>query len=117
MTNDKKVTQKDIIIVTKNAAEKIKELSKHENKEGYGLKFHIMPGGCSDFQYGLDFEEKPGDTDTVIKQHGVSIFIEKGAIDLVKGATIDFMDTQTESGFKIENPNAKSSCGCKKSSC
>jgi len=105
------------VIVTEKAAEKIAELAKEDNKENYGLKFYVFPGGCSGFQYGMDFAEKADENDLVLEQHGIKLFVDKDSLDFVKGAKIDFVDSLQGSGFKIDNPNIKSSCGCGKSVC
>jgi iron-sulfur cluster assembly accessory protein len=108
---------KQEITLTKKAADKVKELSKEEKKEGSGLKLYVFPGGCSGFQYGLDFEEKPEENDIVLEQHGVKIFVDKDSVDMLKGVKIDFVDSLQGSGFKIDNPNVGNSCGCGKSFC
>lgn len=105
------------ITLTKKAADKVKELSKQEKKEGSGLKLFVFPGGCSGFQYGLDFEEKPEENDLVIVQHGVKLFVDKDSVEMLKGVKIDFVDSLQGSGFKIDNPNVGNSCGCGKSFC
>jgi iron-sulfur cluster assembly accessory protein len=101
--------------VTKLAAEKILELAKKENMEGYGLRFAVIPGGCSGFQYGMNFEKEAAKDDVVFEENGVKIFIDAESLNFVKGVKIDYVDSLQGSGFKITNPNAKSSCGCGKS--
>jgi iron-sulfur cluster assembly protein len=103
--------------VTEKAAKKMLELAKQDKKEGYGLKLNVMPGGCSGFQYGMDFEKKASSTDIVTKQHGLTVFIDKDSLDFLKGATIDYVDSLNGSGFKIDNPNVEHTCGCGKSVC
>jgi iron-sulfur cluster assembly accessory protein len=103
------------VTLSGKAAEKILEIAKKDKKEGFGLKLYVFPGGCSGYQYGMDFEEKPKETDIVIEQHGLKLFIEKKSLDFVKGASIELVESDTGIGFRIENPNA--GCGCGKSSC
>lgn len=105
------------VILTKKAAEKITELAAKDGKKGYGLKLYVFPGGCSGFQYGLDFEKAQADTDIVFEQHGVKLFVDKESMEFLKGTTIDYVDGLQGSGFKIENPNVQHSCGCGKSFC
>lgn len=105
------------IILTAEAAKKVKELQKQEKKETYGLKLYVFPGGCSGFQYGLDFEKSPEKTDIVTEQHGVKLFVDKESASMLKGTRIDFVDSLKGSGFKIDNPNVEHSCGCGKSFC
>ncbi|MCM2326231.1 MAG: iron-sulfur cluster assembly accessory protein [Candidatus Woesearchaeota archaeon] len=104
-------------MLTKKAAEKITELAAKDGKKGYGLKLYVFPGGCSGFQYGLDFEKAQADTDIVFEQHGVKLFVDKESMEFLKGTTIDYVDGLQGSGFKIENPNVQHSCGCGKSFC
>ena len=107
----------DPITLTKNAADKVIELAKQDGKDGFGLKLFVSPGGCSGFQYGLDFVEKAEENDLEMDQHGVKLYVDKNALELLKGVKIDFVDTLQGSGFKIDNPNVTSSCGCGKSFC
>lgn len=103
------------ITLTKRAAVKFQEIAKEEGKEGFGLRFGDKPGGCSGFEYTLDFES----TETVDSEntqtfhaHGVDIFVDKSAVSRLIGAEIDYLDGLTGSGFKVSNPNVKGSCGC-----
>lgn len=105
------------INITESAAKKIKELAAQDNKKGYGLKLYVFPGGCSGFQYGMDFEEKAEKTDITLEQHGVKLFVDKESAEMLKGVKIDFVDSLQGSGFKIDNPNVQHSCGCGKSFC
>ena len=105
--------QESLITITEAAAAKIMALAKEDKKEGYGLKIFVLAGGCSGFQYGMDFEEKSTEEDTEINQHGLKIFLPKECVDIIKGSKIDFIDTKEVSGFKIENPNTPpKGCGC-----
>ena len=106
-----------IINLTKEAAIKIIEIAKQQKKENFGLKIFAFPGGCAGVQYGLDFEDKPQDTDTVLNQHGVAIFVDADSYDLLRGAKIDYISNGKVSGFKIDNPNFKHSCNCGSNSC
>jgi iron-sulfur cluster assembly accessory protein len=109
----KQENQGAILTITEEAAKKIKELAKEENKEGHGLKILALQGGCSGIQYGMDFEERPDKEDMVISQHGMKIFLPKDSIDMIKGSKIDFINTKEVSGFKIDNPNVfQGGCGC-----
>ena len=117
IAKQKTVETKVDVTVTEKAAQKIIELAKQDKKDNYGLKLYVFPGGCSGFQYGMDFEEKPTATDLVTEQHGLKLFVDKDSMDFLKGAKIDFVDSLNGSGFKIDNPNVQHSCGCGKSVC
>ncbi len=103
-----------IVSLTAKAAEKVKEYMKEENKDakdGYGLRVMVMPGGCAGYQYGLDFDkEQKGDI--VVKEQGLTLFVDKKSAGHLLGTTVDFVDGLHGAGFKISNPNAKQSCGC-----
>ena len=105
------------VTLTEIAAKNVKDMQKQEKKDSYGLKLYVFPGGCSGFQYGLDFEKSPQKTDIVSEQHGVKLFIDKESVEMLKGTRIDFVDSLKGSGFKIDNPSAQHSCGCGKSFC
>lgn len=103
------------INVTKRAAEKFLQILKEEGKEGYALRFGDKPAGCSGFEYTLDFSKEATDDDTVFHSNGIDVHVNKGAVSRLIGSEIDYVDGLNSPGFKITNPNAKSSCGCGKS--
>ncbi len=100
------------ISLTKKAAEKFREVAKEEGAEGWGLRFAYKAGGCSGFEYVLDFEETPSEDDQVFHSNGVDIFVKEVMVKRLIGSEIDFLDGLMGSGFKISNPNAKGSCSC-----
>lgn len=103
------------ISLTESAAEKFKQFAKEDQKENWGLRFGNQVGGCGGFEYLLDFEEKPQEKDHVFESFGVKIFVNQNVLPQLMGSQIDYIDGMYGSGFKITNPNAKSSCGCGKS--
>lgn len=103
------------ITLTERAAKKFIEIAIEDGKEGYALRFGDTAGGCSGFEYILEFEEKAESDDEVFECHGVKILVKKGMVKRLRGSVIDFSDGLHGSGFKISNPNVKSSCGCGKS--
>jgi len=94
---------------------KLQEFLQTENKPGYGLRLIVEPGCCAEYTYGLDFAEKPAEGDSVFEENGVKVFVDKDALPLVDGSSIDFEESQKGNGFKINNPKAKHSCGCGRS--
>ena len=91
---------------------KLSELMAQRNIQSHGLRVFVSGGGCSGLQYGMAFEAAPHDFDTVIEQDGVKLFIDPTSLMYLSGATIDYVDSLMGAGFKIENPNAVSACGC-----
>jgi iron-sulfur cluster assembly accessory protein len=109
------VAQEEIIHLTENAAREIKEmLAREENSSGKALRVFIEKGGCSGLQYGMVFDERR-DGDFTAQFHGVPVLVDNVSAEYVRGATVDFSDDLTGGGFKISNPQAKTSCGCGKS--
>jgi iron-sulfur cluster assembly protein len=100
------------ITLTLTAAQAVQELLNKRNLEGYALRVFISGGGCSGFQYGMALDGNPRETDLRFELHGVNVLIDEVSIDYLRGATIDYVDNLMGGGFKIENPNAVSTCGC-----
>jgi len=102
-----------MINVSETAASKISELLVEENKAGSGLRVFVQGGGCSGFQYGLMIEENgQGAGDQVFESNGVKLYVDPISIRYLKGAEVDFVEDLVGSYFKVNNPNAASSCGC-----
>ena len=101
-----------MIQVTEKAKQKVAEILSAENKIGQGLRVQVMGGGCSGFQYGLTFAESAGPTDTVIDCGSFKIYVDPVSSQYLDKATVDYIDGLNGSGFKIDNPEAKSTCGC-----
>lgn len=103
------------ITLTERAAKKFLEIAAEDGIENPSLRFGDTAGGCSGFEYVLDFAEEAEADDVVFEAHGVKIFVKKGMVKRLLGSVIDFTDGLHGAGFKISNPNVKSSCGCGKS--
>ena len=105
-------TKEMVINLTEKAANKVKQLLEKENKQSYGLRIGIVAGGCSSYMYEIGLEKAPKDEDIVIEEKGVKIFMNPQSIAFLKGSTVDYIDALQNAGFKINNPNVKTSCGC-----
>jgi iron-sulfur cluster assembly protein len=102
-----------LVSITPTAAAKIKQLMAEEpDGDAAVLRVAIQGGGCSGFQYGLGFDRGPQEGDVELEQHGVMLVIDPFSAPYLRGSQIDFLDGLQESGFKIDNPNATSACGC-----
>jgi iron-sulfur cluster assembly accessory protein len=106
------VVETPILSVTPLAAAKIRELLQAKNIPNHALRVFVAGGGCSGLQYGMAFEEAPQDFDSVVETDGVRLIVDPTSVMYVGGATIDFVDSLMGGGFRIDNPNAVSSCGC-----
>lgn len=102
-----------VVTITDAAAEKVKQLLERDGRgEEFGLRLKVVGGGCSGLQYQLMFDDQTSEWDQKVERDGVQVFVDpKSAVYLV-GSTVDFVDDLNGSGFKIENPNASSTCGC-----
>ena len=104
-----------ILFVTESASNTIKSLLEQRNIPNHVLRVFVSGGGCSGMQYGMAFEEAPQEYDKVISVEGANLVIDPTSLMYLEGATIDFVDSLMGGGFRIDNPNAASSCGCGKS--
>ena len=102
------------------AAGKVQELlsreiaaspEEHEGKE-YALRVAVQPGGCAGLRYALYFDDRKLEDDLTETISGVEIRVDKMSAPYLRGAEIDYLDTLEQSGFTINNPNAKGSCAC-----
>jgi|SRR6185503_12375429 iron-sulfur cluster assembly accessory protein len=104
-----------VVNLTENAANHIRFMQAEQTEHaGKPLRVYVEGGGCSGMQYGLVFDEAR-EKDHHAEYFGVALVIDEVSAGYLKGATIDFSDALTGGGFKILNPNAKTSCGCGKS--
>ncbi|HEX7627050.1 MAG TPA: iron-sulfur cluster insertion protein ErpA [Gaiellaceae bacterium] len=102
-----------VVTLTERAATKIQGLMAEEPAgEAEVLRIAIQGGGCSGFEYALGFDRGAQAGDLEVEYHGVKVVVDPFSAPYLKGATIDFLEGLQESGFKIENPNATSACGC-----
>ena len=105
--------QDTVVSLTERAATKIQQLMAAEPVgEATVLRVAVQGGGCSGFEYALGFDRGTQEGDVELEQHGVAVVVDQFSAPYLKGATVDFLETLAESGFKIENPNASSACGC-----
>lgn len=105
-------TQTELITLTPAAVEAVRGLLEKRNLQGYALRVFISGGGCSGFQYGMALEANIRENDLVAEFDGVKVVVDEVSIEYLRGASVDYVDGVMGSGFKIENPNAISSCGC-----
>ncbi len=103
----------EVLTVTPAAVSMIHTLLEQRNIPGYALRVFVSGGGCSGLQYGMAFEQNPRDFDAVVEPgEGVRLVVDPTSLMYLEGATIDYVDSLMGGGFRIENPNAVSSCGC-----
>ncbi|MFC7330392.1 HesB/IscA family protein [Marinactinospora rubrisoli] len=100
------------VILTDEAAAKVKALLEQEGRTDLRLRVAVQPGGCSGLRYQLFFDERELDGDQVSEFGGVEVVTDRMSAPYLMGATIDFVDTIEKQGFTIDNPNATGSCAC-----
>ena len=108
------------ISISPTAASKVIELlereisaspAEHEGKE-YALRVAVQPGGCAGLRYALYFDDRKLEGDEIVAISGVEIRVDKMSSPYLSGAEIDYVDGLQQSGFTINNPNAKGTCAC-----
>jgi iron-sulfur cluster assembly protein len=108
------------VAITDTAASKVLQLlerelaaspEEHEGKE-YSLRVAVQPGGCAGLRYALYFDDRKLDGDIITSAKGVEVRVDKMSAPYLRGAEIDYVDGLQQSGFAINNPNAKGSCAC-----
>src|SRR5690349_25117600 len=100
------------IVLTPKAVEMVKDAMRRVGLAGYGIRVGVMGGGCAGFQYSMDFEQAAKDGDTTYEQDGVKLYVDPMSGMYLQGVTIDYVVGLQGAGFKFNNPNAKSTCGC-----
>jgi len=101
-----------MIEVTQNAARQLRTLLEAQKQNASkGLRVQITKGGCSGLHYEMTLDEKKTG-DEIVERDGVEFFIDNESADYLRGATLDFCDGLTGTGFQIVNPNASRTCGC-----
>ena len=103
---------KTAVSLTDNAIVKVREILEMQDPKPSGLRISVVGGGCSGFSYSMAFENTPGLMDKVYTFDGLKVFVDQASLLYLDGARVDYVETLEGSGFKFENPNVKSTCGC-----
>lgn len=101
------------IKLSERAVTELKDLMASQDKSQAALRVWVAGGGCSGLSYGLALDDSsPEEGDQVFEQSGIRIFVDDLSLHYMDGSTVDFVEDTLGGGFKIDNPNAVSSCGC-----
>ena len=100
------------ISLTPNAVAKVKEIMTQQNPVPTGLRVGVVGGGCSGFSYSMQFENSAGMMDKVFEFDGLKVYVDATSVMYLNGCIVDYVETLEGAGFKFENPNVKSTCGC-----
>ncbi len=98
--------------IADSAVERLKKLLAERNTPEAGLRVAVKGGGCSGLAYNMEWAEKPRDRDKVFEKEGVRVFIDPKSYLYLMGTELVYEDGLMASGFKLQNPNVKSACGC-----
>ena len=99
------------VSITDRAAEKIKQLLAAEKREGQGLRLKVVEGGCSGFENKMDFDA-PCAEDKVFEKDGAKVLVDMKSLLYLNGTELDYKEGLMQSGFVLQNPNVKWTCGC-----
>ncbi|RVU29272.1 MULTISPECIES: iron-sulfur cluster insertion protein ErpA [Neptunomonas] len=100
------------MVFTDAAATKVKSLIEEEENDQLKLRVFITGGGCAGFSYGFTFDEAAAEDDTQIENMGVTMLVDPMSYQYLEGAEVDYTEGLQGSQFKINNPNATTTCGC-----
>ncbi|MEE2900779.1 MAG: iron-sulfur cluster insertion protein ErpA [Myxococcota bacterium] len=100
------------IDLTSKAIEMVREAMVAENLDNHGLRVFVQGGGCAGFQYGLDFDESGRAGDFELEFEGLKVWVDPMSAMHLEGTVIDYVMGISGAGFKFNNPNAKTTCGC-----
>ena len=98
--------------MTDTAVGKVKEILGQQDPAPEGLRISVVGGGCSGFSYSMAFESNQQMLDKTYDFDGLKVFIDQASMLYLDGAEVDFVETLEGSGFKFNNPNVKTTCGC-----
>jgi len=101
-----------MVQLTEGAVGKVKEILDTQEPKPAGLRISVVGGGCSGFSYSMAFENSPGFLDKTYNFGDLKVFIDQASMLYLDGAEVDYVETLEGSGFKFNNPNVKSTCGC-----
>jgi iron-sulfur cluster assembly accessory protein len=104
--------RKNPVELTASAIAKVKEIMATQDPLPAGLRIGVVGGGCSGFQYSMSFENQAGMMDKVVKFEDLKVFVDATSAMYLNGCTVDYVETLEAAGFKFENPQVKSTCGC-----
>ena len=105
-------TKKAPISLTPTAITKVKEIMGQQTPVPVGLRVGVVGGGCSGFSYSMSFENASGLMDKVFDMDGLKVYVDATSVMYLNGCIVDYVETLDGAGFKFENPNVKSTCGC-----
>jgi len=101
-----------LVKLTSSAADKVTALLQRQGRPEGVLRVAVMGGGCSGLQYKMDLQDNPANRDILVESRGVRVVVDPKSALYVTGSELDYQSGLEESGFKVNNPNAATSCSC-----
>ncbi|MCY4596505.1 MAG: iron-sulfur cluster assembly accessory protein [Bryobacterales bacterium] len=101
-----------MIQITDTAVAKVNEILAQQEPKPKGLRLSVVGGGCSGFQYSMAFENQQLPLDKVYNYDGLQIYVDQASLLYLDNCRVDYVETMEGAGFKFENPNVTSTCGC-----
>jgi iron-sulfur cluster assembly accessory protein len=101
-----------MIELTDTAASKVKEIMTQQDPAPTALRVAVVGGGCSGFSYHMAFDSQENPSDNVYDFSGVKVLVDQMSEMYLDGVQIDYIESLEGAGFKFNNPNVKSTCGC-----
>lgn len=101
-----------MVTLTPIATDKVREIMNQQNPMPAGLRVAVVGGGCSGFTYHMAFENQANDSDNVYEFDGLKVMVDQMSEMYLDGVEIDYVESLEGAGFKFNNPNVRSTCGC-----
>ena len=98
--------------LTEQAIVKVKEIISQQDPHPVGLRVGVVGGGCSGFSYQMNFVNESNGFDQVLEYDGLKVFVDQTSLMYLDGTRVDYVEGLEGAGFKFDNPNVKSTCGC-----
>src|SRR5215475_5294698 len=107
-----RVGDERLIKVTPSAGKKVNSLLTKQGRAGGVLRVAVVGGGCSGLQYKMDLQDAPAQRDILVETGGIRVVVDPKSALYVTGSELDYVDALQDGGFKVQNPNAATSCSC-----
>ncbi len=107
-----RVGNENLVRLTERAGNKVSSLLTKQGRPEGVLRVAVMGGGCSGLQYKMDLQDRPQNRDILVESANVKVVVDPKSALYVTGSELDYVDSLTDGGFKVNNPNAATSCSC-----
>lgn len=107
-----RVGDERLLKVSESASVKVKSLLQRQGRSDGVLRVAVIGGGCSGLQYKLDLQDAPANRDILVESGGIRVVVDPKTAIYVTGSQLEYADKLEDGGFKVNNPNAASTCSC-----